>query len=99
MKSQADHQEGRHGNVRGGDDVDGARDPGEVPDVTAGMNKLLERFGDTEAIKLITQADGECNNIGSDFVERDLDIALDSGAVSHVCSDDHTACFDPKRNA
>ena len=40
------------------------------------------------------EGSGECNNVSQgDFAEKELEMALDSGAVSHVCSDDHTAGY------
>ena len=59
------------------------------------MEYLLEEFGDKEAIKMIVHDGSECNNISDkEFIEKDLEIALDSGAVSHACSDEHTSGYE-----
>lgn len=64
-----------------------------VQPLTAEVVKFIKSIGAEreceQHIKLIEGGDaGECHNINTkDFEEKELEIALDSGAVTHVCSD------------
>ena len=55
--------------------------------------KFIKAIGADAAIKIINdgQPTAECHNVDEKALqEQDLEIALDSRAVKHVCSNDHT---------